>query len=163
MKQLLFLGIFCLLFQNSWGQNFANYTYNEAGFEVAMPRKPTTEERKIINRIYLMTAAEPDETAYSVLVSKSVNNLESITGMTEKTFQQFAKNCEIKDKQGFTLADRTGIESSIVTQQKLYINYRVIVVGNNAYQLMVACKNKFADQKKVRAFFRSFKIVESQN
>jgi len=162
MKHIFLVGLFFFIFQNSWGQNFVNYTYNEAGFEVAMPVKPSKEERKIINRIYMMSAEEP-EAAYSVLVSKSVNNLENIDGMTEKTFRQFAKNCDIKDKQGFTLADRTGIESSIVTQQKLYINYRVIVVGNNAYQLMVACKNKFADPKKVRAFFRSFKIIESQN
>ena len=147
----------------SFAQNFINYSYPEAGFQVAMPTKPTLQEHKIINQIYQMSAYEQDETGYSVLVSKSVNNLENMDNFTEKTFQQFTRNCTILDKKGFTIADKTGIESNIITKQGLHINYRVIVIGNCAYQLMVASKKKFADERKVRAFFRSFKISENQN
>ena len=77
----------------------------------------------------------------------------------EKVFKKFTRTSTVKKKSYFSAAYGKGIESQIINDKGNCRDYRIVVVGDIIYQIMITSTKNFAYKSERMNFFDSFKPI----
>ena len=79
--------------------------------------------------------------------------------LAEKVFKKFTRTSTVKKNSYFSAAYGKGIESQIINDKGNCRDYRIVVVGDIIYQIMIISTKGFAYKSERINFFDSFKPI----
>ncbi len=178
MKKILLLFVIILVAQLHCFANasvkplpvikIAEYIYKSADFNVSiafpMLYNELPEDKEIDGKIQksIQVSGRDSSGTYLLSITKHVMELEDHLNLAIESLEEFAAALEsdIVSQKSFTYKSHEGKEALIyIESQNLYVNYRVILIGNYQYQTIVIAEYEIKS-KSINNFYNSFKTLD---
>jgi hypothetical protein len=138
------------------------YHSSEGQFSILFPLKPQAKKASRGEYTAYRLSVEYDDIEYKIIYTvhnKTISKSKQ-KELLAQTVDVYLKTLQgkVKKESQVKVGKITSKEISFVTQDKRYINYKILFANNTLYTLQVTQFDKFAPKDQMRYFFDSFEL-----
>ena len=138
-----------------------NYSASEAKLSVTFPGEFESSEQFEESYKSVKTQAVVDDMVFFVAYTIHETEMVDVEGLAKVSLDAFVEGLEgeVTEETTWKVNKQNGIKALIaVPKSALKGEYRVVIMDNIQYQIMVVSPEATYDQKKAKKFMKSFKV-----
>jgi len=160
---ILSILLICIVAVNPADAISQTYKSSEGKFKVKFPGAIDIKEEEKEKSTTKKISCNENNNAYFVNWTEHKITMKDQKKMAEVSLDSFLKSLggSVSNKEDWNLKKYVGRKAKIsLEEEKAVVHYRVILVGQNQYQVIVTAKKKDFDAKAAEKFFKSFKVTK---